>query len=115
MSTNTAQPNDVAGQVFSLAFSLHARPAALLVKLAQRFESDIGIECDRKHVSAKSILGVLTLCADKGMRITITATGDDAVQAIKAISKLLATLEEEAHAHSSCQTIAPRAFYAQAG
>jgi galactitol PTS system EIIA component len=68
---------------------LHARPATLFVKLAKQFSSDIVISCNGKDANAKSILKILALGADKGTEITIRAEGDDANQALTALSELV--------------------------
>ena len=114
MSKNRTQSGETA-QIFLLEVCLHARPAALLVKLAQRFETDIVIECNQKHASAKSILGVLTLSADEGMNLRVTAKGQDAPEAIQAIRELLAVLGEETKSHSSRRELSTGTLLAQAG
>ncbi len=75
---------------------MHARPAAMLVKQAQVFEADIEISHHGKKASAKSILGVLTLCAGYGAKVTVTATGTDAEDAIRTITRLFASGFDEA-------------------
>lgn len=67
---------------------LHARAAALLVKTANRFSSEIIIEKDGIEVNAKSIMGVLMLAASKGSKVTIKIEGDDEKDAIQAVSRL---------------------------
>ncbi len=56
---------------------LHARPAAVLVQAANKFKSEIKLEKDGNEVSAKSILGVLSLGAEKGTVVVVTANGVD--------------------------------------
>lgn len=68
---------------------LHARPASLLVKLAGKFESEIQLIKDDTEINAKSILGVMMLAAGPGQRITITADGNDAQEAVDAIASLI--------------------------
>ena len=68
---------------------LHARAAALVVKTANRFVSDVSIEKDGLEVNAKSIMGILMLAATKGTRITLKAEGKDAGLAIQALGKLI--------------------------
>ena len=65
---------------------LHARPALLLVQTAGKFKSDISFLKDGARVNAKSILGVMTLAAEKGSKITIEAEGEDAPKALKALA-----------------------------
>jgi phosphotransferase system HPr (HPr) family protein len=68
---------------------LHARPAAELVKIAHRFESEIQIAKDGMWVNAKSILGVMTLAAERGSELSIKAEGPDADAAVAAIAELI--------------------------
>lgn len=68
---------------------LHARAAALLVKTANRFVSDIIIEKDSLEVNGKSIMGILMLAAAKGSKVTLRAEGKDALQAIQTLGKLI--------------------------
>ncbi len=50
---------------------LHTRPAASVVKLASRFKSDFYIEMQGVEINAKSIIGVMSLAAPKGTRLTL--------------------------------------------
>ena len=61
---------------------IHARPAALFVSVASRFESDITVEKDGETVNGKSIMGLMMLAAGYGSKLRITAEGRDAEQAI---------------------------------
>jgi phosphotransferase system HPr (HPr) family protein len=72
------------------AIGLHARPAAMLTKTAQQYDAEITLKCGGRSVNAKSIMGILTLGADKGTRVTVIAEGSDAVDAIRAIEALFA-------------------------
>ena len=69
---------------------LHARPAALFVQTAKRFDCDIRVTHDEREANAKSILNVLTLGASQGAVITVCAEGEDADQALKALEALVA-------------------------
>jgi phosphocarrier protein len=68
---------------------LHARAAAQLVQTANRYRSEIHVEKDGSEVNGKSIMGVLTLAAAKGSRISVSCEGDDAEQAMAALAKLI--------------------------
>jgi len=68
---------------------LHARAAAIFVRLSNKFSSDIKLAKDGYKVDGKSILGVLSLAAVQGSHIEITATGVDAEEAIREIEKLV--------------------------
>jgi phosphocarrier protein len=69
---------------------LHARAAAQLVRLANRFASEIRVAKDGMEVNGKSIMGVLMLAAPKDAKILIRAIGADAEEAVAAIGELIA-------------------------
>ena len=69
-------------------YGIHARPAALLVKTASGFQSDITLEKDGVAVSAKSIMGLLTMEGYQGAVIRVVARGPDAAQAVAALQDL---------------------------
>jgi phosphotransferase system HPr (HPr) family protein len=68
---------------------LHARPADLFVKLANRFSAAIRVRKDNESVDGKSILSILTLGAEQGTQLEILATGDDAPAAVAALTELV--------------------------
>jgi len=68
---------------------LHARPAAELAKTANRFESQIQVAKDGTWANAKSILGVMTLAAERGSELLIKAEGPDGEAAVAAIAELI--------------------------
>ena len=70
-------------------YGLHARPAAEFVKLANRFASEVFIRKDEVEVSGKSIMGVMMLAAECGSTVNIRAQGDDARDAVDALSELV--------------------------
>ncbi|MFO7774341.1 MAG: HPr family phosphocarrier protein [Candidatus Hydrogenedentota bacterium] len=70
---------------------MHARPAATLVQTVLEFESDITIQKNGREVNAKSIMGLLTLAAAQGSRVTVTCKGSDAEEAMGAVRKLFET------------------------
>lgn len=69
---------------------LHARPAALFVQTANRFQCQIEVRKGREKVNGKSIMGIMTLAAGFGASITIYAEGIDAARAMGEIAKLIA-------------------------
>ena len=71
------------------AQGLHARPAALFVQVAKRFHSRITVKKGRKIVDGKSIMGLLTLAARQGARISIIADGPDAPEALERLCRIL--------------------------
>ena len=68
---------------------LHARPAALFVQAANKFDSRITVEKDNDKVNGKSIMGVLMLGAERGSSIIIEAEGQDAEMAILELERLV--------------------------
>jgi len=67
---------------------LHARPAAEIVKLATRYQSDITVVRDELEVNGKSIMGVMMLAAECGSRLQLKAEGPDADEALDALTTL---------------------------
>lgn len=74
---------------------IHARPAALIVKVANQFESEIFMEKDKMKINGKSIMGIITLGAAYKSVITITAEGPDEKEAAEAIEHLFLNRFEE--------------------
>ena len=68
---------------------LHARPAAMFVKLANSFESEIWVAQQDEQVNGKSIMGLMMLAAAGGTSISISAEGDDADAAMQALGTLV--------------------------
>jgi phosphocarrier protein len=68
---------------------IHARPAAMFVKIANRFQSEILVEKDGEKVNGKSIMGLMMLAAGPTSRIRVEASGEDAVQAVAEIEALI--------------------------
>jgi len=74
---------------------IHARPAALLVQTANRFDSQIFLEKDGEKVNGKSIMGIITLAATYGAEIKLIAEGRDEEDAVGALSRLFDNKFEE--------------------
>lgn len=74
---------------------LHARPAARLVQVANRFSSDIMVKIGDDEVNAKSIMGILMLAAAQGSRLQVRVRGQDAEPALDAIVSLVENKFEE--------------------
>lgn len=68
---------------------LHARPAAVFVQEAKRFQAAVTVAKDDKTVNAKSILSVLTLGAGQGDQVVLSAEGSDADDAVESLASLL--------------------------
>jgi len=73
---------------------LHARPAAIFVQLANKYDSRITVRRDTEEVNGKSIMGILMLGAEKGSLIIIEADGVDAEEAIVELEKIINNEEE---------------------
>jgi phosphocarrier protein len=70
---------------------LHARPATFFIQKANTYRSSIWVVKDDRKVSAKSLLGVLSIGIAKGMTITIAADGEDEKEAIDGLVELIET------------------------
>ena len=68
---------------------LEARPVAMLVQVASKYESNIYLESTGKKVNAKSIMGMMSLGLDNGEQVTVTAEGTDEGEAVEAIQNYL--------------------------
>jgi phosphocarrier protein HPr len=68
---------------------IHARPAAMFVKTASRFTSEIMVEKDGETVNGKSIMGLMMLAAGPGSKLTLHANGADAPAAVSELEELL--------------------------
>ena len=68
---------------------IHARPAAMFVKTANRFDCDIFVEKDGEKVNGKSIMGLMMLAAGPGSKIIVTVEGKDGHAALDEIDALL--------------------------
>ncbi len=84
---------------------LHARPADLVAREAQRWESRIEFVGKAQRVDGKSILDLLTLAAEAGTHLVVEATGPDASEALDAIGSLFeqkfALSEEKTRTHTN--------------
>jgi len=72
---------------------LHARPAALFVQIANKFDARITVKRDNERVNGKSIMGILMLGAEKGSSVILEAEGDDADLAISELEKIITSEE----------------------
>lgn len=74
---------------------IHARPAALIVKTANKYDSEIFLEHENMRINAKSIMGIITLGANYKSIIQVIAEGDDEEEVVSAIVKLFENRFEE--------------------
>ena len=68
---------------------LHARPAAEIVKISARFQSEVTLVHDGMEVNGKSIMGVMMLAAECGATLVLRAEGSDADVAVEALAALI--------------------------
>lgn len=68
---------------------LHARPAAVFVKEANKFKSEIIISNGDREANAKSLLGILSLAVSKGAKIEVKAEGSDSREALEVLKNLV--------------------------
>jgi phosphocarrier protein HPr len=68
---------------------IHARPAALFVKTANRFACEIFVEKDGEKINGKSIMGLMMLAAGPGSKVTLHVRGADAAAAIAELEALV--------------------------
>ena len=68
---------------------LDFRPVAMLVQIANQYDSDIYLQDEKHKFNAKSIMGVMTLCTADCEEIEVIAEGEDAEKAVDHIEKYL--------------------------
>jgi phosphotransferase system HPr (HPr) family protein len=73
---------------------LHARPAGTFVREAARFQAEVAVAANGKRANAKSILEVLALGATGGTELTLSASGDDAAEAVEQLATVVASLAD---------------------
>ena len=74
---------------------IHARPAALIVQTANKFDAQISFEKDSDRINGKSIMGIITLGAGYKTTLKVIAEGEDEEEAVEAIVALFENKFEE--------------------
>ena len=74
---------------------IHARPAAMIVRVANKYSADILVEKDEEQVNGKSIMGLMMLAAGNGSKLRFTANGKDATAMLKEMQSLFERKFEE--------------------
>jgi len=69
---------------------LHARPAAVFVQVANKYDSEVIVKKGKLEVNGKSIMGILMLAAGKGSQVTLKIDGEDAEKAMGELEQVLA-------------------------
>ncbi|OMP68253.1 HPr family phosphocarrier protein [Domibacillus epiphyticus] len=72
-----------------LKSGLQARPAALFVQEANRFNAEIFLEKDGKKINAKSIMGIMSLALGRGTDVVISAEGREEQEAVNTLAELV--------------------------
>ena len=75
---------------------IHARPAAMIVRITNKFKAEIFVEKEDEQVNGKSIMGLMMLAAAKGSKVKFIATGADAQQMLAELEALFAKKFDEA-------------------
>jgi phosphocarrier protein HPr len=68
---------------------LHARPAAMFVRIASRYRSEVWVAKEGEEVNGKSIMGLMMLAAGKGSQLNIRCEGPDAEKALEELEQLV--------------------------
>lgn len=66
---------------------MHTRPASMLVKIASKYKAEFYIEKDGFKINGKSIIGVMTLAAEQGSKVSLQFDGDDEEKAAAEVVK----------------------------
>jgi phosphocarrier protein len=75
---------------------IHARPAAMIVRITNKFKSDVFVEKDEEQVNGKSIMGLMMLAAGKSSKVKFIVSGEDASAMIAELEALFARKFDEA-------------------
>ena len=67
---------------------IHARPAAMIVRIANKYNADVNVAKEDEHVNGKSIMGIMMLAAGQNSKLRFTATGVDAEKVLQKIEEL---------------------------
>lgn len=93
---STAAPQLVKELLVQNKMGIHARPAAMIVRITNKFKADVFVEKDEEQVNGKSIMGLMMLAAGKGSKVKFLATGEDAAQLLIELEALFAKKFDEA-------------------
>ncbi len=75
---------------------IHARPAAMIVRITNKFKAEVFVEKEDEQVNGKSIMGLMMLAAGKGSKVKFLATGDDAAAMLAELEALFGRKFDEA-------------------
>ena len=68
---------------------LHARPAAMFVQIASKYNANVALQKGEERVNGKSIMGILTLGVEQNSKVVLEADGDDADEVVAELTQLL--------------------------
>ena len=68
---------------------LHARPAAMFVRIASRYRAEVWVEKEGEQINGKSIMGLMMLAAGQGSKLTIRCEGADAERMMEELEELI--------------------------
>jgi phosphocarrier protein HPr len=69
---------------------MHARPAAMFVRIASRFRCEVWVEKEGEKINGKSIMGLMMLAAGQGSKLLLCCEGPDAAEAMAELEALIA-------------------------
>ena len=98
MSQNSASPTTASltrELIVQNKMGIHARPAAMIVRITNRFRAEVLVEKDEEQVNGKSIMGLMMLAAGKGAKVRFIATGADAENLLVELESLFARKFDE--------------------
>ena len=75
---------------------IHARPAAMIVRITNKFKAEVFVEKDEEQVNGKSIMGLMMLAAGKSSKVKFIVTGDDAAEMVAELEALFTRRFDEA-------------------
>lgn len=68
---------------------MHARPAAMFVRIASRFRCEVWVEKEGEKINGKSIMGLMMLAAGQGSKLKLCCEGPDAAEALRELEALI--------------------------
>ena len=97
MENNAASLADQHTKVLTVQnkMGIHARPAAMIVRITNKFKADVLVERDEERVNGKSIMGLMMLAAGKGSSLKFIVTGADAPSMLAELKALFARKFDE--------------------
>lgn len=75
---------------------IHARPAAMVVRVTNKYKCDVFVEKDEEQVNGKSIMGLMMLAAGKGSKVKFLASGEDSLPMLAELEALFGRKFDEA-------------------